>query len=528
MAEWTSGYVVDVDYTHGFYRELSPTHLSYLCLLQGVHPPGQGTDPLTYCELGCGQGLTTNLLAAANPHIQFYATDFNPSHIAGARHLARSAKLRNVHFADDSFAEFLGRSDLPEFDFITLHGIYSWISPENRQAIVRFIREKLKPGGIVYISYNVMPGWSTLMPLRRLLLEHAASLGSRSRAASISASLDFAKRLGDLNARYFVHNPQVAARVEDLRTKDRNYIAHEYFNNDLHPFYFQDVAEELAEAKLTWIGSASALETADELHMTPEQIQLLAEIDNLDFRQTVRDHIVNQQFRRDIFVKGPVRLSKAAAMEKCLDLRFALTLRGADVPTKIEGVQNTVNINPELHQAIIASFEHGPRSIREALGDPGLAKLTAHELLRGINYLVGQGSCHPCLPEQGLAERQVHVERFNMAITDRSRHEGKLNYFASSVTGSGILADRISQLMWLARRNDEKDIPQFVWNVLSKAGHRMVKDGKTLVTEDENLSELRLSFSRFEDHTAALWNNLGIHVGSQASASPGEQRLRSA
>ena len=128
-----------------------------------------------------------------------------------------------------------------------------------------------------------------------------------------------------------------------------------------------DVARELAEAKLTWVGPANALETADELHLTPEQAQLLAEIDNLEFRETVRDHIVNQHFRRDIFVKGPVRLSKAAALEQSLDMRFALTVNGANVPTKVEGVQSAVTINPDLHAALIASFERGPRSLRRSL-----------------------------------------------------------------------------------------------------------------------------------------------------------------
>ena len=232
MADWTSGYVVDVDYTHGFYREQSPTHLGYLCLMQGIQPPGLGTESPGLLRARLRPGPDDEPAGGRQSAIQFYATDFNPSHIAGARSLAQAAKLKNVHFADDSFIEFLDRKELPDFDYITLHGIYSWISPENRQAIVQFIRRKLKPGGIVYISYNAMPGWSSLMPLRRLLLEHAAGLGSKSRAASVSSSLDFAKRLGGLGARYFAQHPNVTARVEDLATKDRKYIAHEYFNDN--------------------------------------------------------------------------------------------------------------------------------------------------------------------------------------------------------------------------------------------------------------------------------------------------------
>lgn len=360
MAEWTSGYVVDIDYTHGFYQELTPSLLAFLMLLQGIQPPDLGQEGLHYCELGCGQGFSANLLASANPHIQFHATDFNPGHIAGARALANSAKLPNVRFWDDSFADFLNRSDLPDFDFITLHGIYSWISVENRRAIVQFIAKRLKPGGIVYISYNAMPGWASMMPLRRLLVEHAESLGSsRSLPSRIESSLDFAARLQSLNSVYFANHPKLTDRLARLKRKNPNYLAHEYFNRDLTPFYFMDVAQELSEAKLTWVGPANAMETIDLLHLTQEQRQFLSEIDNPDLRQTVRDHIVDQQFRRDIFVKGPLPLAKALIQEKWLDMGFALTAKNSDIPARFRALatrspcsrRSTILCSPPLREA---------------------------------------------------------------------------------------------------------------------------------------------------------------------------------
>ncbi|MBP8937609.1 MAG: class I SAM-dependent methyltransferase [Agrobacterium sp.] len=158
MQSWNAGYVADLGYTYGFYRELTPAILKFASLTRGVKTAAD--TPVNYCELGCGQGFSANLLAAANPQIEFYATDFNPAHIAGAISLAETAGISNLHFFDDSFAEFEARADLPQFDIIALHGIYSWIAKEHRDTIVRFIDRKLKPGGLVYISYNCLPGWS--------------------------------------------------------------------------------------------------------------------------------------------------------------------------------------------------------------------------------------------------------------------------------------------------------------------------------------------------------------------------------
>ncbi|RYZ90024.1 MAG: methyltransferase, partial [Moraxellaceae bacterium] len=84
--DWTAGYVSDVEYTAGFYTEQAPGLLNFACILNGVEPVDTSKS-FNYCELGFGRGLTVNVLAAANPQGRFYAADFNPAHVAGARQL---------------------------------------------------------------------------------------------------------------------------------------------------------------------------------------------------------------------------------------------------------------------------------------------------------------------------------------------------------------------------------------------------------------------------------------------------------
>ena len=75
----------------------------------------------------------------------------------------RLLAFENVTFLEQSFAEALTAS-MPRLDFIALHGVWSWISGENRCAIVDFINTKLKPGGVVYISYNALPAGPPMRP----------------------------------------------------------------------------------------------------------------------------------------------------------------------------------------------------------------------------------------------------------------------------------------------------------------------------------------------------------------------------
>ena len=169
MVEWSDGYVTSIDYTSGFYPGLSPLSQNFSLLLRGIAPV-QLADGFSYCELGCGHGFSTTLLAAANPKGSFWGVDFNPAHVASAERLAAAARVENVTFLEQSFAEVLTAS-MPRLDFIALHGVWSWISGENRRAIIDFINAKLKPGGVVYISYNALPGWAAHAPLRQLLVE---------------------------------------------------------------------------------------------------------------------------------------------------------------------------------------------------------------------------------------------------------------------------------------------------------------------------------------------------------------------
>ena len=167
MNEWSAGYVADIGYTYGYYSELNPLRIRQIFLNAGLKYPEIGIA----CELGFGQGLSVNLHAAASI-TEWYGTDFNPSQAGFAQEVSLACDS-NAKLFDDSFAGFASRTDLPDFDYIGVHGIWSWINDENRAVIVDFVRRKLKVGGVLYISYNTLPGWATFSTMRHLLTEHA-------------------------------------------------------------------------------------------------------------------------------------------------------------------------------------------------------------------------------------------------------------------------------------------------------------------------------------------------------------------
>jgi SAM-dependent methyltransferase len=508
MDAWSSGYVTDVVYTYGVYRELTPSLLAFVALIAGVAAPDPDTS-LNYCELGCGQGYSANLFAAANPHIQIYANDFNPSHIYGARRLAEAAGTRNVHFFDDGFADFGSRAELPQFDVIGIHGIYSWISPENRRHIVEFIRSKLKPGGLVYISYNALPAWDLKMPMRRLMADYAAKLSGPTNAR-VDEALSYVQRLVDVDARYFLAVAGLTDVTKALKDQDRNYLAHEYFNRNLTPFYHADVVDELSDAKLTYVGSAALLENLDAVNFTAEQQALLESVSDRTEREMLRDFIRNQQFRRDVFIKGAVPLQPDEARERWLRTRFALSTSREHVPLTVNCTLGEATLQADVYDPVLDGLANGPRTVEQLLSDPKIAEVGWDRVLQALAVLVGAGHLETALSQAGEAERVAPVKAFNTAILNAARSSDNLRWLASPVTGGSAMLDRFTRLFLLAVRDGHDDPPSYAWELLKSTGVKLQKNDTTLETDDENLAEMREIFGTYKSRLAAVFQTLGI------------------
>jgi SAM-dependent methyltransferase len=225
---WTSGYVADIGYTAGFYRETAPIHMAFAALTVG-RSPGRALHPTRMLELGFGQGFGLALLAAANPDVAFEGYDFNPEHVASARRLIEGAGLANVMVSETGFEEAAARGGDNDLDVIALHGIFSWVARPIQDAIVAIVRQRLQPDGLAYISYNCMPGWAPLAPIRQVMVEVKRRNPGRSER-QLALALDFMARLKQGNAAYFAANPAAAQHVDAMLKLDRVYLAHEYLD----------------------------------------------------------------------------------------------------------------------------------------------------------------------------------------------------------------------------------------------------------------------------------------------------------
>lgn len=508
MADWTGGYVTDINYTFGYQIELNPLHAILALLSSGYVPPTLGT----HCELGFGQGISINIHAAASGG-EWFGTDFNPTQVAFAKELAKVSGS-SIHLYDESFEEFCSRSDLPEFDSICLHGIWSWISEENRLIITEFIRKKLKIGGVLYISYNTQPGWAAMVPMRDLLSEYAqsASGGESGLMNRIDASLQFAGKLMATKPLYAVANPIVAERLRQIKTQNKNYLAHEFFGGDWLPISFARMARYLEPAKVNFACSARLFDHVDFINLEPEQRELIQSLPDMYLRQTVRDFCVNQQFRRDYWIKGLRKLDMVDQNELLRALPIILIRPRADVFLDVkEKIRHATTQDPIYEMILDRLSDYQPVT----LGDLEKSLLRAGDLKKitqALLILAGIGVVVIAQDTEVSDKVTQSCRQLNDHLVRKARSGGEVNYLASPITGGGVHVSRLEQLFIGSIRAGNQlpaDWAADIWRVMSPVG-KLVKDGKTLETPEENLAEMRSYAEKFAKERLPLLSTLKV------------------
>lgn len=508
MGGWTEGYVGGIDYIRAVYRDWSPALICFALTLRGWRPPeALRRGSFTMAEPGCGHGLTSALLAGAHPAARFEAMDFNPSHIAGVRRLAADAGLTNAEFLEESFAEY-ARRDAPMLDVVALHGVWSWVSGENRAILLDTLRRRLAPGGVVFVSYNALPGTLAHMPLRRLLVERCAE-GDGPLPDRIARAVEFAARMAAQGGGWFANTEGVVERIEQLRHKSPNYIAHEYLNGDWTAFYHADVARELAGAKLEFAGAAVPMEQLHDLTLSSAQQALADEARDPAQAETLRDVMTNRSFRRDLFVKGGERLGQAERRALLGETRFALLVAADDLPEVASTPVGRLPFPRALYQPLGDAMAEGPQSLDALLARPALAAQGEEAVLRALVLLTSLSLAAPVMPGEGFAERKTSSDRFNAAVLERHRFGDTPGQLASPLLGAGVPVSRIEALFLLAARLGEEPTA-FTWRHLSADGIVLGRDGERCEGDDANRAELARRHAAFVQRRLPLLQELGV------------------
>lgn len=485
----SEGYVVEIEYGNYFYENIAPNYLHLLMLLHGKNLPLREKDePFRYLELGYGQGISLNVFASSQEG-DFWGTDFNVEHTLSAKKALESTTV-GATLLNDSFQELEARAqrgELPQFDMIILHGIWSWINEENRQHITRIISSNLKEGGICYISYNCLPGWANLMPLRDLMssyIDYAQDIkgiqDQAQHAYNIAATLEKA------GAEFFKTNPQATRRLKKLANASISYAAHEYFNEDSKPFYFKDVAKTFASMNCSFL-CPTDLHNHLPNFIPPDIASLLKTIPDIGMSETIRDFTYNTTFRRDLFIKNGNTQRAESIQEKLGAMPIILARPIEEIGYEVQGFL-PFTLEKKIYGHILEFLtknNYAPKTIQEICAHSKSINIPQEGCLQIIRILL---SFFYILPYQEPSERiRKNCKTLNAYFCERAKKGPYSTVLASPVTGGGVQVSRVDQLILNARsqgKTTPTECAEYIYVTLKKNGESINDLGKDLNTPE--------------------------------------------
>jgi SAM-dependent methyltransferase len=380
-------------YTDHAYAESHPDRLAVVAHLSGWDPPGVATARIL--ELGCGRGGNLLPMASALPGAVLVGIDLSRRQIEEAQAIAAAAALGNVRFVAATFEDL--SCDAPggsvettdgsppvtlaslgdragTYDYVIAHGVASWVPPASRHALLRAMRASLAPGGIAYVSFNVLPGWYERMAAREWLRENAGTQKEGDAHEDARASLAWLR--DQVSPEQADYRRGLGAVVRRLGETDRAYAAHEYLSDEHHPQWVSALLREAAEAGLAYLGDAVPSETA--LELLPDEVRVRARAMGAPAAQPLVDFVRNTAFRRALFVRADT--AAALPFQAPLELKV----------DALEGLRIASRLRPHRPHGALAPGASSPAASSERFDaadvsvqiDDATTRRALHELAR--------------------------------------------------------------------------------------------------------------------------------------------------
>jgi SAM-dependent methyltransferase len=314
----------EVPYMAASFSNTHPENLAVTALMRGLDvPPLAGARVL---ELGCARGANLVPMACSMPGAEFVGVDLSERQIEEARAMAEAVGASNAAFhamdlrnLDESFGKF---------DYIVAHGLYSWVPPDVQEAALEVCARRLSPNGIVYLSYNIFPGWHVSVMFRDMMLYRIRKIS------------DPAERLRE--ARGFMHFLADSVKSKEslwgfLLKEEASYVdqakdwylLHDDLEEENNPVYFSDMIERTARHGLQYV-TEERWGTPDEI-LSPEVWKVLDGFatDRIE-REQYLDFLRNGRFRRSLFCHAGRPLAPGPVPERLQPCRFRSRVRPAD------------------------------------------------------------------------------------------------------------------------------------------------------------------------------------------------------
>lgn len=287
----------DLPYISKPFPKTHPARIGAIARLLGL--PAAPAETARVLEIGCASGGNIIPQAFYHPGARFLGVDLGVKQIAEGQAKIAGLGLTNIELRCQSVTE-LDEAE-GQFDYIVAHGIYSWVPEFVSDAILRICRALLAPGGVIMISYNVLPGWRLLQPARDAFAALIpADLPPQVRvdqARDLLAALDCNPDDPSLYASVFRAVTQRLAGLSD------DHFFHEFMENANRPVTFDHFVDQAEAHRLAYLGDAEFSTMFPQNYPQPYADMLASQAGgNLLKAEQLNDILSGRTFRHSLLI----------------------------------------------------------------------------------------------------------------------------------------------------------------------------------------------------------------------------------
>lgn len=312
-------------------------------------------------ELGSSFGGNIITQALYNPEAEYVGIDLTAEQVRKGNEIIEKIGLTNIKLIEKNILDV--NEDFGKFDYIIVHGVFSWVPENVKDKIIKICNENLNEEGIAYISYNTYPGWKEPDKIREMMIYAnkyfpEISLGDKNQRGKAFISIvaeqmklyeDIVEKKGDF-----------IKQIEELLEMQDYYVAHEYLESFNHPLYLNEFVDLIKKENLQYVSDValrlSIISTYNQ--DTVNKLQQLSQGDHV-IKEQCLDFILDTKFRRSLICKnsqsGKLNFSESFPNE-ILD-SFILSLRYTKEELETLNEDNVKEIMLHLAEIPYKSFD---------------------------------------------------------------------------------------------------------------------------------------------------------------------------